>query len=328
MKKKKLKEKFIVIIFGSTGVGKSSFAEALASNIPSQIVNCDIGQFYAPLTIGTAKPPNWKNATIKHKLFDIITEPIYFNVCEYRKMLFDTIHAIWQENEIPILVGGSGFYLKSLFFPPIAFGERNKLLADTIHCDTKSLWDKLYHIDPQRAVKIAKGDTYRIQRALEIWETTGKKPSAFLPKFDFPSNFLLLCITRERKELYERIDKRLAQMLDDGWIHEVENLRSTTWWNFLKEKKIIGYDVIIDYLEKKESERDILQVIAKIQKKTKNYAKRQITFWKTFSRQVKEAIAAHKQVFNQSEVSSVNVSIIEPDIYIKKLVKRLNLLFE
>ena len=97
--KKNLKQKFIIILFGPTAVGKSSFAEKLARRIPSQIINCDIGQFNTPLTVGTAKP-DWRASDIKQHLFDIIDKPEYFNVCQYRKMLLDQAKKIWQRNRL------------------------------------------------------------------------------------------------------------------------------------------------------------------------------------------------------------------------------------
>ena len=321
----------MIIIFGPTAVGKSSFAEQLAEHIPSQIVNCDIGQFYAPFSIGTAKP-DWKNSKIKHNLFDIIDEPRHCNVCEYRKLLFKAAEKIWKTDELPILVGGSGFYLSSLFFPPISYEITSAVdskTKDTI-CSI-NVWNMLYKIDPQRAVKINKQDTYRIRRALNIWEKTGRKPSEFRPIYDFPSNFLFLSLTRNRTQLYERIDERVLQMIDQGWITEVENLMGTDWQGFLSQKKLIGYDVIIDYLERGKKEDELEKVFEIIQKKTRNYAKRQIIFFKSLKKQLEREIkrkeSKNKSSIISSQVESIDLTLLDCDLYIKKLLHRLNPLF-
>jgi len=326
---KNLKQKFIIIIFGPTAVGKSSFAESIACKIPSQIINCDIGQFYTPLSIGTAKP-DWKSSDIKQHLFDIIDEPKYFDVCQYRNMLFKQAEKIWQDNEIPILVGGSGFYLKSLFFPPVdqclqTEEEIPKEIGD------ENLWEALHKIDPKRAAEIDKNDTYRIKRALNIWEKTGKKPSEFVPTFDFPSNFLFIFLNRDRKELYERINQRVLQMIDEGLVPEVEALLGTEWESFLHKKKIIGYNAILEYLQGNQTKENLQRAIESIQQRTRNYAKRQITFWKSFEKQLKEQLKEiksedkNKQV--KSKIESIDLTFFDLDLYIKQLLIYLKPLF-
>jgi len=302
-----LKQKFVLMIFGPTAVGKSDFAEKLAANMPAQI------------------------SPIKHNLFDIIDEPRLFNVCEYRKMLLQKAQTIWDNNELPILVGGSGFYLKSLFFPPISYdslpdqADKNDNIKDV--CGVE-LWNRLNAVDPQRAAKIDKNDTYRIQRALDVWSLTGKKPSERVPVYDFPCNFILLFLTREREELYKRIDDRVGIMMNEGWIDEVKQLQGTEWETFLKKKKLIGYDIILDYLEGKQTNKDLQQAIQIIQQKTRNYAKRQVTFFKSFERQLKQAISKKNASAVSSKIEIVNLTLLDIDLYIKQLLNYVAPLFE
>ena len=108
--------KKIIILYGPTGVGKSDCALALGEKFPLELINADVGQFYTSFSIGTAKP-DWKNQKMAHHLFDILNEPIDFSVAEYRKKILETCQNIWQKSKTPIIVGGSGFYLKSIFFP-------------------------------------------------------------------------------------------------------------------------------------------------------------------------------------------------------------------
>ncbi|MFC1842968.1 tRNA (adenosine(37)-N6)-dimethylallyltransferase MiaA [Candidatus Dependentiae bacterium] len=335
---KKLKQKFIILVYGPTGVGKSGFSEKLATSLqakklPAQLVNCDIGQFYTKFGIGTAKP-DWQSGAIKQHLFDIINEPKSFNVSEYRNLLFETIEKIWEQNNIPILVGGSGFYLKSLFFPPIddeviaSKQEIYQKIGGQNNPSSIDLWEKLHEIDPQRAAKIDKNDTYRVKRALEIWEKTGLKPSEFVPMFDFPSNFLFVFLNRERRELYERIDKRTYQMVHEGWIQEVEELMGTKWEHFFKEKKLIGYDVIVDYLKGDKDKKSLEKTVKIIQKKTRNYAKRQVTFWRSFCEQLEKESAKSKEEKVETKIETVNLTFLDLDLYIKQLVAYLEKLFD
>lgn len=350
---KNLKENFVIVIFGPTGVGKSSFAEELAAGIGhAQLVNCDVGQFYSKISIGTAKP-DYKNSKIKQHLFDIIDEPEDFNASAYRSLVFDKIQNIWSSGDIPILVGGSGFYLKSLFFPPILptpilytqketsnFSsqgqntknqdsivfefEKNKLsdqahkqeqikFIDIENVEQDKLWPLLYAVDQERAEKISKNDIYRIKRALHLWQKVGVKPSLLEPVFDFPSNFILIFVNRERNFLYKRIEERTSQMIKEGWVDEVKNLiysqTGDCWENFLKKKKLIGYDLIIDYLKNnKPSSQEALEL--EIAKRTRNYAKRQVTFWKSLERQLKKEIEKNKYT---NKVESVIQEFVLPE---------------
>ncbi len=110
-------EKFILIIFGPTGVGKTACADHIAKSQPIEIINMDMGQLYTPLTIGTAKP-DWQSSPVTHHMFDIINDPVNFTVAEYRSKVAALVQEIWQRNKLPVLVGGSGFYVRSLLFPP------------------------------------------------------------------------------------------------------------------------------------------------------------------------------------------------------------------
>ncbi len=317
---KPIKNRFILIVFGPTAVGKNDFALAIASGIPVEIVNMDVGQLYTPLSIGTAKP-DWRASSVPHHLFDIVNEPKNFTTVEYRTMLLDTLEGIWQRGNLPIVVGGSGFYLRSIFFPP---------RADTAEIDIEGLyplgtnfWQKLYEIDPDRAVQIDKNDAYRIKRALEIWHGTGKLPSSFVSTYHPPSDFLLVTLTRERKKLYERINARVNVMIQKGWLDEVALLRDTAWEEFMQQKKLIGYNELLDYFSKQQNKEDDLPCfVARIQKRTRNYAKRQHTFWNMLEREFKTVTFDQQQAIGCLE--TVNLTLVNLNLYIKNLLDRLS----
>jgi len=312
----KQKKPFVFIIFGPTAVGKTSFALKLAGEVPAEIINGDSGQFYTPFSIGTAKP-DWKNEPVAHHLFDIVDEPKDFSVVAYRKRLIETVHDISSRGKLPIIVGGSGFYLKSLFFVPLAGSESSQ---EDLLQDKDFSWEKLHKIDPKRAGQIQKSDFYRIKRALYIWYTTGKKPSDCIPEYKPPFHSSICYLTRERQQLYDRINMRTGQMIQEGWLEEAKALHATEWRAFLYRKKLIGYDILFDYLD---GNIELKKVVSIIQKQTRNYAKRQETFWRMFERQIKEVLAKDFQREWNVQTELANLTFLDRDLYIKQLSKKL-----
>lgn len=274
----------IIIIYGPTGVGKTDFSSILSMHYPIEIINMDMGQLYTPLTIGTAKP-DWRNEKIPHHLFDVIEQPMHCNVTTYHKWVEPLIQAIHARNAIPVLVGGSGFYLRSLFFPPHDNHEIKE--QATLDAQSEISFNALHAIDPERADDIHPNDTYRIQRALHIWQTTGKKPLYNKPIYNpLPYNSVIICLQRDTQELYARINERVIAMIEKGWVQEVEQLMHTPWKSFINEKKVIGYNNISAYIDNHES--DFESLITHIQQRTRNYAKRQMTFWRMLARSLQE----------------------------------------
>lgn len=291
-----MKKQFI-LVHGPTGVGKSDTITQVGKTLPIEVINCDIGQFYQPFTLGTAKP-DWRNQLIPHHLFDLITQPRDCTVAEYRTLIIAKMEEVWQRGNIPVLVGGSGFYGKSLFFPPT---------GSPVHWDEQEsvTWQRLQALDPERAASIEKNDEYRIKRALLLLKATGKKASEFKPQFNPPEgDCLVIFLNRDRQELYERINTRTEQMLQEGWLDEVKAIIGTEWESFLERKKLIGYLEIIHYLKNRQGDEQTLPLLAaKIAQKTRNYAKRQVTFWNMF----KKLLAPHfKRTY--SEIVEINLS--------------------
>ena len=226
----------VLFIAGPTGVGKSALAERIAALMPADIINMDVGQFYAPLTIGTAKP-DWQHSSIPHHLFDMVHEPVNISVVEYRLQIETLIKEIHAKNRLPIIVGGSLFYLKSLFFPIAHDVARD----GDILFDEDQLWSTLAAYDPKRAATIHPNDTYRLKRALAIAQKTGQKPSAYtMPYKPVVPVYTLLWVSREREDMYQRINDRVQEMINEGWLDEVRALKETAWENFLMSKKLLG----------------------------------------------------------------------------------------
>lgn len=309
----KFSQRYMIIFYGPTSVGKSYIAESLAQKLPISIVNLDMGQCYTPLSIGTAKP-EWHLSAIPHYLFDIIDEPKNFSAYAYRKALLLVLEEIWLQQRIPLIVGGSGFYLKSIFYPPqeidVTHATYEKEMAMVQH--PGELWEKIRLIDPERAAKIHPNDLYRLQRAYTLFKETGKKPSSMQPTFCPPAQYSLICFMRDRQELYARINERVYQMIERGWVKEVANLCNSEWELFLFKKKIIGYGELIDYL--KNENQSLEETIKIIQHKTRQYAKRQITFWKMLKRDIEQ----HDSINTCIEA---NLTLTPVDLYISQLTE-------
>lgn len=311
-------DNFFIIILGPTGVGKSELAERIAQNISGEIVNGDNGQMYGPLSIGTAKPA-WKAHPIPHHLFDVIDEPKQFSVAQYRKKLLEVMESIWSRKNIPVIVGGSSFYIYSIFFPPKETETRQEKVPEIALSNVKSseeLWEQLFSVDNSRALKIHKNDRYRIGRALQLWENLHCEPSLLKPVFLPPKNFLIISVARERAELYKRINDRVEEMFMQGWVAEVQNLNDK-WKEFLFFKKLIGYSEILDYLKNNES---LMLVKEQISRKTRNYAKSQISFWRKFKSDLLKELSVDD--FNQ-KIEELNLTFLDVNLYIKQLSEKI-----
>ncbi len=304
----------MIIIFGPTGVGKTDFSLQLASHIKAEIINMDMGSFYTPLIVGTAKP-DWRSYPIPHHLFDILDIPTNYTIAQYRADVQRLIQEIKARGNTPLLVGGSGFYLKSLFFMP----AQTSVLHDQKYITQKSndeLWQELHTIDPERAAQLHPNDRYRVERALTIWYTSGKKASEQAPEYNpVDDNTTIIWVAREREELYERINQRVDTMMDAGLLAEVESLKNSDWVPFLEEKKIIGYDDLLQYLKGSVSLKD---AIATIKTKSRNYAKRQIIFWRMLEKLLPLANQQSSSPILLT-MQTLNLTLTDLELYIKQL---------
>jgi tRNA dimethylallyltransferase len=259
-----------------------------------------------------------------------------------------------NNNLTPIFVGGSGFYLQALFFKspldnicpvvsdnslsiydnnfleisPEEAHEKFLNLKKTLELENLNLWEKLNLIDSVRAREIDPHDHYRIQRALEIWQNYKILPSQAKPEYapiiPKTQKVKLIILTRDLPDLYTRIDQRVLEMLDAGWLTEVRNLINTPWEKFLLAKRLIGYDDLLKFLrETKLSPAKIsekipgeiaISAVQLIQKRSRNYAKRQIAFFKMLTRQLTENSAG------QIEIEWLNLTSTDVDLYIKRLL--------
>lgn len=317
-----MEKKYTILISGATATGKSSFAEEVARQVSGEIINADIGSFYEKLTVGVAKP-DWQASDIQHHLFDVVKEPELYSVVKFREHISQLIKEVWHRGNVPVIVGGSAFYIQAFFYKQheIAGVQYIAERLDQSVASSEMLWQKLHIIDADRAKKIQPQDRYRIVRALAIWQATGKKPSLFAQKFAPLSPYYLIVCDRDRKDLYHRIDQRTYQMLEEGWVQEVESLMDSGWESFLVSKKIIGYDDIIQALRNHQDPKTVIPII---QQKTRNYAKRQVTFLKKLQKDLLEQ-AKHHHI--AGEVEQIDLTLYDVGLYIKQLVLKISKAF-
>lgn len=271
-----------IIILGPTATGKTGVSIKLAHALNTEIINADSMYIYKQLNIGTAKPTIEEMDNVKHHLIDIVNPDESFNVAEYRVLAKNTLFDFFENKKIPIIVGGTGFYIDSLI-SNYSYGNaeknidlRNELENFAMTNGNESLYKKLCDLSPDVASKYHYNDKKRVIRAIELLMSNNSD----FANYETPllKNPLIIGLNFPREILYDRINKRVDIMVNNGLIDEVKELYQL---GYLPDKyqamKGIGYKEIFDYLDNKCS---LVDAIDKIKQHTRNYAKRQITWFK------------------------------------------------
>ena len=271
----------IYVIVGPTCSGKTSAAIALSEKLNAPIINGDAFQIYKDMDIGTSKISKDDPAYKKHYLLDVITPDKTFSVMEYQKLARATLNKLLKTNENVIIVGGTGLYIKALLYDYEFLEEEPQDNSDLELLDNESLFKLLESLDPVEATKIHMNNRKRLIRAISLIRNNNVKKSELISKQNheiiYPINKLkILFISPDRNLLYEKINERVNYMIKDGLVDEVKFLLKTYDLS-LTARQAIGYKEIIMYLNDELSLED---AIALIQKRTRNYAKRQVTFFK------------------------------------------------
>ena len=271
----------IYVIVGPTCSGKTSAAISLSEKLNAPIINGDAFQVYKDMDIGTSKISKNDPAYSKHYLLDIITPDKTFSVMEYQKLARKTLDKLLKEHENVIIVGGTGLYIKALLYDYEFLEEEPHDNSDLESMDNESLFKMLESLDPIEATKIHMHNRKRLIRAISLIRNNNVKKSELISKQNheiiYPINTLkMLFISPDRNLLYENINERVNYMIKDGLVDEVKSLLKKYDLS-LTARQAIGYKEIIAYLN---NELSLDDAIALIQKRTRNYAKRQVTFFK------------------------------------------------
>ena len=282
------KKRRVIILAGPTGVGKTRLSLMLAKQLGGEIVSADSAQVYRGMNIGTAKIEEAEREDVLHHLIDIrnVSEP--FSVTDFYHEAKKACFEIQKRDKVPIVVGGTGFYLHALIYgppsgPPKDDEVRGSLERDYEKHGIEPLFERLEEFDPSYAKTISKNDVHKVIRALEIIEVSGKAVSSFEWKerepeshFDFHPWFLY----RDRQELYPILDARVLAMLDKGLINEVIALDRQGIRKNTTASQAIGYKQTLEYLDSAKTEKDYKEYIERLQAATRHLAKRQFTWFR------------------------------------------------
>jgi tRNA dimethylallyltransferase len=275
----------ILIIIGPTAVGKSRLGIALAKKFGGEIISADSMQAYKGLDIGTAKVPLKNREGIKHHLIDIIEPDERFSAGWFMRLAEVSIDNILKRSNLPIIIGGTGLYIRALLKGLFSSPPRNEALSKRLdHLAEKRgtghLHRMLMRFDTESAQKITPQDRQRLIRALEVFFKTKKPMSQFIKESPFSTdryNAIKIGLTMPREKLYQRIEERVEKMLNEGWIEEVERLLTFGYSQECHAFKALGYREIVHYIK---GEISLEETINLIKKNTRRYAKRQMTWFR------------------------------------------------
>lgn len=314
-------KKPLVILTGPTAVGKTALSIKLASEIGGEIISADSMQVYRQMDIGSAKIKPEEMDGIPHHLIDILEPEEEFNVCLFEKLALEAMEQIYERGHIPVVVGGTGFYIQALLYQ-IDFTEeetdtafRDKLWQLGEEKGNHYLHELLRKVDPESAEEIHENNRKRVIRALEFYENSGKPISTHNKEQRQKTSAYNSCyfvLTDDRKKLYERIESRVDQMLSKGLVDEVRTLKERGCNASMVSMQGLGYKEILEYLDGRCS---LLEAVEKIKKETRHFAKRQLTWF----RREKDVIWLDKQAFAYDE--DAVLSCILENLRKKEIVK-------
>lgn len=281
-----MKKENILVIGGPTAVGKTDLSIKLAKILNGEIISADSMQIYRYMDIGSAKVSVKEMDGIKHHMIDIINPDIQFSVSNYKELADKIIKDIIKRGKLPIIVGGTGLYINSLtcnmdFTEAETDEEYRKFLEkEAIEYGNEYLHEKLKDIDPISYNQIHYNNRKRVIRALEVYKLTGKPFSSFNAGESFYEsnyNIYYYVLNMDRDKLYDRINKRVDIMIDKGLIDECINLKNMGYTISMQSMQGIGYKEIFHYLDGKMNLNEAIELI---KKGSRNYAKRQLTWFR------------------------------------------------
>lgn len=275
----------VIVICGPTASGKTALSIELAKKINGEIVSADSMQIYKDMDIGTAKPSIEEMQYIKHYLLDFVSPDERYSVAQYKKDAKNAIKEIIAKGKTPIIVGGTGLYVDSLIYEieynDIELDENYRKELEYL-IDTKGLeelYKKAIEIDPVAMEKISQNDKKRIMRILEIYKATGKtktEQEIESRKNPVEYDYKVFAINWDREKLYQRINKRVDIMIEQGLIKEVENIVKK-YNKFPTAMQGLGYKEVVQYIEENCTKDEMIE---KIKMETRRYAKRQLTWFR------------------------------------------------
>lgn len=277
----------VLTIVGPTAVGKTATAIAVAQRISGEIISADSRQIYQYLNVGTAKPTAQQREKVQFHLIDFIHPDNSYSCGQFARDAETKIEEIAARGHIPIVCGGTGLYIRALFKPLHTLPESNreikeKLLESLNRHGIEHLYTRLHTIDPEWARQITPKDKQRVLRGLEVYELTGKPLSVLIKRKRLKSKHqpLYRGLSLPREELYKRINARFERMIEQGLVEEVRSLLERGFSPQSNALRTIGYKEIVEYLQR---DTTLSEAINKAQRRTRNFAKCQITWFSKIS---------------------------------------------
>lgn len=297
-------KKPLIILAGPTAVGKTALSIRLAKETGAEIISADSMQVYRGMDIGSAKITKEEMAGVPHYLVDVLEPEEDFNVVRFQNMAKDAVAKIWSKGKIPLVVGGTGFYIQALLYD-IDFTENDGDESYRRELEKKAsdeqgaleLYEMLRNTDPKSAQEIHPRNIKRIIRALEFYRQTGKKISEhneIQRQKESPYNYAYFVLNDERGRLYERIDRRVDLMMEQGLLEEVRALRERGVRKDSTAMQGLGYKELYAYLD---GEYPLDEAVRIIKRDTRHFAKRQITWFK----REKNVVWADRSVIGQDD---------------------------
>jgi tRNA dimethylallyltransferase len=307
-----------VALIGPTGIGKTELSLEMADRFTGEIVSVDSMQVYRFMDVGTAKASLDERVRVVHHLLDVVFPDQEYNVARFLADASRAMEAIQDQGHLPLLVGGTGLYLKGLLKGLFEIGEnqelRRKLKKRAEEEGLQPLHEELQRCDPQSAARIHPHDSYRIVRALEVYQATGIPWSSHIAAHDQAGsglNVLKIGLQCDREELYRRLDRRVGVMVEQGLLREMENLLALGYGAHLKPLQALGYRHMGNFLAGVWRWEESLGLLAR---DTRRYAKRQLTWFRRdpeifwfYPEQKKEIFATIKKFLDQSREKRGNL---------------------
>lgn len=275
----------VIVIGGPTASGKTALSIELAKKIDGEIVSADSMQIYKDMSIGTAKPTIEEIGDVKHYMLDFVSPDTRYSVSQYKEDAINCIEKIIKKGKTPIVVGGTGLYIDSLIYG-IEYQEitidteyRDQLNKQADSGNLQELYEEACKIDPEAMKIISPNDKKRIIRVLEIYKQTGKtktEQNIESRKKEVPYDYIMFAINMDREKLYERINKRVDIMLENGLIEEVQALINK-YDNIKTAMQGLGYKEVVQYLNNELTKEEMID---KIKMESRRYAKRQLTWFR------------------------------------------------
>ena len=296
-------KKPLIVLTGPTAVGKTSLSIALARAVEGEIISADSMQVYKHMDIGSAKIKKEEMEGIPHYLIDVLEPDEEFHVVRFQEMAQEAMKEIYSKGKIPILTGGTGFYIQAVV-KDIDFSQdtekssvRERLENLAQEKGGEYLHELLAQRDPESAEKIHPNNIKRVIRALEYYELTGEKISLHNEREGekvSPYNTAYFVLNDHRERLYEKIDRRVDQMLDEGLVEEVRRLAQMGYTRDMVSMQGLGYKEILAYLE---GEYSLEEAVYVLKRDTRHFAKRQLTWY----RREKDVIWVNKPDFDYDD---------------------------